>query len=108
MQTPVPLFTMFAIIIVILGNRKRRKIFNAFRTSSATSPECAKSLSELGIHTSMLFASQVWQKVIVSTQEGLYYLDEARFEKVMRVRRRMVFVLGVCMCIFAFILFLNS
>ncbi len=81
MQSPVPLFTVLAIIVIIVTNRKRREIFDAFHISSPTSLERAKSLSELGISKSILFANQVRQKVIVSSQNNLYYLDEDRLGK---------------------------
>jgi hypothetical protein len=108
MQSPVPLFTVLAIIVIVVTNRKRRRIFDAFRMSSATSTERAKNLSELDISKSILFANQVRQKVIVSSQDNKYYLDEDRLEKVIRLRRRIAFVLGVGLLIFAFILFLKS
>jgi len=108
MQSPVPLFTLLAIVAILVANRNRRKIFDAFRISSATSLERAKSLSELGIRRSVLFTIQVSQKVIVSSQDNTYYLDEDRLEKVIRVRRKIAFVLCAGACIFAFILFLKS
>jgi len=108
MQSPVPLFTVLAIIIIVVVNRRRHRIYDGFRVSSATSPERARNLSDIGIRPSILFAYKVKQKVIGTTGDHTYYLDEERLEKVIHVRRKIAFVLGVSVLIFAFILFQNS
>ena len=103
-----PLFPLAAIIVIALAQRKRHKIVDAFRRSSATAPERAKSLTDLGMSNSFLFGNEVQQHVIVSPQESLYYLDENRLETVTHLRRRIAFVLGVCLFIAALILFLAN
>ena len=108
MQSPIPLFTILAIIIIVIVNRKRSRVYDAFRVSSATRPEQAKHLSEIGISTSILFAYQVRQKVIVPSEDKRYYLDEDKLEKVIHVRRKTALVLGIGVIIFAFILFRYS
>lgn len=108
MHPTAPLFPLAAIIIIAVANRKRRKIIDAFRRSSATSIERAKNLADLGISNSILFANEVRQQVIVPSSDNTYYLDEDRLEKVIHIRRRIAIVLGVGLLIIALILFLKS
>ena len=108
MHPSAPLFPLAAIIIIAVANRKRRNIIDAFRKSSATSIERAKTLVDLGISNSFLFTNEVRQRVIVPSQGDAYYLDEGRLEKVMLLRRRIALGLGVSLLILALILFLIS
>ena len=83
--------------------RRRRKIFEAFRTLSATSPNSAKTLFELGITTSRLFRTQLRRKIIVRLVEDKYYLDESREKDVERLRHRIAFGMIAAMLFFLFI-----
>ena len=77
-------------IAAVIIARKRREIIEAFRASSATSPERAKTLSELGLKESNVFRIQVWQKAIVQSGYNRYYLDEVRMIEVDHQRRRKI------------------
>ena len=109
-------FTVFAIAMIFPGSsapiiaarlaRNRRKIFEAFRTSSATSPTNAKTLSEIGIKSSNLFRTQVRRKVIVQVENEKFYLDEAREREMDRLRHRIVASVISAMLIFLLIMLL--
>jgi len=83
--------------------RRRRKIFVAFRTLSATSPDSARTLFELGITTSRLFRTQLRRKVIVQLEGDKYYLDEYREKDAERLRHRIAFGMIAALLAFLFI-----
>ena len=86
--------------------RNRRKIFEAFRTSSATSPTNARTLSEIGVKNSILFRTQVRRKVIIQVETDKYYLDETREKEMDRLRHRIVASVISAMLIFLLIMLL--
>jgi hypothetical protein len=86
--------------------KKWRSFFEAFRTSSATSPNSAKTLSEIGIKDSNLLQIQFRRKVIVSIHNDKYYLDEGRLKQVNRLRNRLALIPFVVIVIFLLVLLL--
>ena len=94
-------------IIAAIIAKKRRKIFEAFRASSATSPTNGKTLADLGVKNSNLFRIQVRRKVIVQLQDDKYYLDEARLKELDQLRHRLAFISITAVIIIALILLLN-
>ena len=93
-------------IIAAIIARKRRKIFEAFRTASATSPTNAKSLSDIGIKNSNLFRTQVRRKVIVQVQNDKYYLDKVRVKEMDRLRHRIAASVIIALLVFLLIMIL--
>jgi hypothetical protein len=77
-----------SILATAVISKKRRKIFEAFRAASATTPANKKAVSELGIRSSNLFKLQVHSGVIVRSDDDRYYLDEERLKEVDRFRHR--------------------
>jgi hypothetical protein len=72
--------------------RKRRKIYQAFRTNAALSPNSAKSLAELKIDRNRFFDSFLQHEVIKTTPHGKYFLDEQRLTEFHRQRHRLLIV----------------
>jgi hypothetical protein len=72
--------------------KKRRRVIRAFVKAGATSPETAKTLAELGVHSSPILRVQKQRGVIVPVNEERYYLDEARELEVARKRRVIVLI----------------
>jgi len=93
-------------IAAVVVARQRRKIYEAFRTSSATSPNNAKTLVELDLHDSLLFRIQVRRKAIVQSAANKYYLDEARLLEVDR-QRRTTALIAVLVFIVMFVIYLQ-
>jgi hypothetical protein len=72
--------------------RKRLKIFLAFRTNVALSQNSARSLSGLGIEESRFLASLIRHRIIRSTVEGKYYLDETALEEFHQRRHKLLVI----------------
>jgi hypothetical protein len=72
--------------------KKWLNFFEAFRASSTTSPDSAKSLSEIGITDSNLLHILVRRKVVVHTEGDKYYLDEDRLKQTNQLRNRLALI----------------
>lgn len=75
--------------------RKRRTIVRAFREHGATSPETARSLTELGLSEGPLLHGMRLRHVIVDVGSDRFYLDTAREQAVDRTRRVVVAVVAL-------------
>jgi hypothetical protein len=76
-------------LTAVLISKKRKRIIAAFRTAGAISAPTAKSLTELGLHQSLLLRIQQWRGIILPVGGERFYLDE-QAEK-----RRHAFVIKV-------------
>jgi hypothetical protein len=63
-------------LAAIIVSKKRKKIIAAFRSAGATSAPTAKSLTELGLHQSLLLHIQRWRGIILPAGNERFYLDE--------------------------------
>lgn len=77
-------------IVAAAVSRKRRRLIATFRAQGATSAATAKSLSELGLSSSVLLQIQKLRGVIVDDGHGRMFLDEARAAVVDRTRRLLI------------------
>ncbi|MGD0590756.1 MAG: hypothetical protein ABSA44_08160 [Bacteroidota bacterium] len=93
-----------ASMIATVNAKKWREFFAAFRTSSATSPGNAKTLSEIGILDSNRLRIQVRRKVVVQIQDDKYYLDEGRLNQVNQLRNRLAIIPIAAIIIFLLVL----
>lgn len=84
-----------ALVLLVLAWRIRQTV-SRFREAGATSPEHARSLSDLGIRNGISIKLLRRRGVLVEAGSERYYLDEAAYER-WRKRRRIIFVvmLGV-------------
>jgi len=81
---------MSSSIASVIASRNRRKMIKAFRKAQATSVQSARSLSEIGLHESLVLQIQKSRGVIVEAEPGRYYLDEEREAGSARFRRMLI------------------
>ena len=84
--------------------RKRRKMVRAFREHGATSPETAKSLTDIGLSEGLLPHVMKLKHLIVNAGGDRFYLDTAREQAVERTRRVVVAVVAVVVVVVVVVL----
>ena len=72
---------------------RMRRYKNAFRAAGATSPATAIRLVETGLRENFVFHKLVREGILVAVGNGRFYLDEARDEALMRIKRNILIVL---------------
>jgi hypothetical protein len=72
---------------------KQRRLVGKFQSSGATSEEKSKSLSDLNIREGMAVRKLIRHGVLRPSGENLFYLDEAAWGELRRIRRNRVFIL---------------
>ena len=88
--------------------KKRRRVIRAFAQAGATSPETAKTLDELGVHSSLILQVQKMRGVIVPVDGDRYYLNEARELEVARKRRVIVLIVIAVILVLAWLIWSPS
>ena len=84
--------------------RRRRKLIRAFREHGATSPETARSLTEIGLSEGPLVHIMKLKHVIVNVGGDRFYLDTAREQATERARRVVVAVAALVVVIVVVVL----
>lgn len=69
---------------------RERKVVGAFRDASATAPEAARSLEQLGLRDDLAFGRLRRRAVVREVDDGRYYLDAASWDALRGTRRRRV------------------
>ena len=87
---------------------RERKIAATFRDASATSPETARSLADLGLRDDLAASRLRRRGVLRETKDGRYYFDIAAWEALRgdRLRRAAVALVLVAIA-FGVVLWLN-
>ncbi len=84
--------------------RKRRKIIRAFREHGATSPETARSLTEVGLSEGLLVHIMKFKHLIVNVGGDRFYLDTAREQASERTRRVVIAVVAFVVVVIVVVL----
>jgi hypothetical protein len=84
---------MGAAAAVIL--RKEHDVVASFRGAGATTPDNARRPEELGLDRHLVFHRLVTRAVLREAGEGRFYLDEASWNALRGIRRRLVMVILV-------------
>ena len=84
--------------------RKRRRIVRAFKKHGATSPETARSLTDVGLSEGLLVHVMKLKHLIVSVGGDRFYLDTAREQAVERTRRVVVAVVALVVVVIVVVL----
>lgn len=83
-------------IVGVMVAKRRKELIAKFRAAGATSRESARSPGELSVvPDSPIFRLQIGRGVLVETEGGRYYLDEAAAERADRLRRGLLLALLV-------------
>ena len=91
--------------IIIRQNRLMRR----FREAGATSPPSAQALAMIGVRDSWIFRRMAARRVFLPTEDGRYYMDQARADEYVRQRRvRLWTIVAFLVALFLFVLVLQS
>jgi hypothetical protein len=85
--------------------RKEREVLAHFRQARATSPDTAKTLTELQLDEGLAFRRLRARAVVRESSPGAFYLDEASYEALQGVRRRMLMVVFLIVLAMAIAMF---
>lgn len=72
---------------------RERQIVERFQHAAATAPDRARTPSELGVHGGIAFERLRSRAVLREAAPQAFYLDEARWAALRRLRRRLVALL---------------
>jgi len=74
---------------------KEKHIVVAFRQAGALSPAAAMTPAAIGVAERLAFLKLERRAVLKETGSGRFYLDEASWEALRRMRRRIALLLGL-------------